>query len=48
MDANELLVLEPGAWYACAPPITTSSEYIAITRTLECAEAFKVCRELNT
>jgi hypothetical protein len=40
--------LEPGAWYVCVPPICAGNEYHALTRPLGRADAFKVCKELNT
>src|SRR5690242_14395857 len=40
--------LEPGAWYVCVPPVCEGNEYSALTRPLKRAEAFKVCKELNT
>jgi hypothetical protein len=35
-------------YYVCVPPFCAGNEYHALTRPLGRAEAFKVCRELNT
>jgi hypothetical protein len=35
-------------WHVCVPPVAQGNEYFALTKPLSRADAFKVCKELNT